>query len=156
MTMRRAANGVEHQMKIAEIMTRRVVTVGFDDTLATVKEIFDSVAFHHLLVVEDGHLQGVVSDRDLLRAMSPFIDSVVESPRDIATLNKRVHQIMSRKLATLMPDAEVSAAISLFLDKRISCIPIVDGEFRPVGIVSWRDIFKAWPAADTIQASEAE
>ena len=59
-------------MRIEEIMTSRVVTVRFDDTLSTVKEIVDAVKFHHLLFVEDGELQGVVSDRDLLRAMSPF------------------------------------------------------------------------------------
>jgi len=53
--------------------------------LATVKEIFDAVKFHHLLVVEEGELQGVVSDRDWLRAMSPFIGSVVETQRDVGT-----------------------------------------------------------------------
>ncbi|HWT37221.1 MAG TPA: CBS domain-containing protein [Paraburkholderia sp.] len=129
-------------MKVEDLMTKRVVTVGFDDTLETVKDIFEQSGFHHLLVVEDRALQGVVSDRDLLRALSPFIDSVVETQRDIGTLSRRVHQIMSRKPMTLRPDADVTEAIQLFLNHPISCIPIVDGEFRPVGIVSWRDILK--------------
>lgn len=123
-------------------MTSRVVTVGFDDTLATVREIFAEASFHHLLVVEDGKLQGVVSDRDLLRAISPFIDSVVESARDLGTLNKRVHQIMSRKPLTLRPESSLADAVALFLSNKISCIPIVDAEFRPVGIVSWRDVLR--------------
>ena len=88
-------------MRVEGIMTTRLVTVGFDDTLATVKGIFDAVKFRHLLVIEEGELQGVVSDRDLLRAVSPFIGSTVETVRDIATLNKRVHQIMTRKPITL-------------------------------------------------------
>ncbi|MEM5345351.1 CBS domain-containing protein [Paraburkholderia azotifigens] len=129
-------------MKVEDLMTKRVVTVGFDDTLETVKDIFEQSGFHHLLVVEDRALQGVVSDRDLLRALSPFIDSVVETQRDIGTLSRRVHQIMSRKPVTLRPDADVADAIQLFLNHPISCIPIVDGEFRPVGIVSWRDILR--------------
>ncbi|MBB2927443.1 acetoin utilization protein AcuB [Paraburkholderia silvatlantica] len=123
-------------------MTSRVVTVGFDDTLATVREIFAQASFHHLLVVDEGRLQGVVSDRDLLRAISPFIDSVVESARDLGTLNKRVHQIMSRKPLTLRPESSLSDAVALFLSSKISCIPIVDAEFRPVGIVSWRDVLR--------------
>jgi acetoin utilization protein AcuB len=134
-------------MKVDEIMTRQVVTIGYGDTLATVKEIFDKAKFHHLLVVDDGELQGVVSDRDLLRALSPSIDSVVEAPRDVATLTKRVHQIMSRKPITLQPGADVSDAISVFLSRPISCIPIVDYGFRPIGIVSWRDIPRSWPGA---------
>jgi acetoin utilization protein AcuB len=134
-------------MKVEDLMTTRVVTVGFDDTLKTVKEIFEQAGFHHLLVVEDKRLQGVVSDRDLLRALSPFIDSVVETQRDVATLSKRVHQIMSRKPITLQPHAEVTEAIQLFLTHPISCIPIVDSEFRPVGIVSWRDVLKVGAGA---------
>jgi acetoin utilization protein AcuB len=129
-------------MKVEDLMTKRVVTIGFDDTLQTVKDIFEQSGFHHLLVVEDRELQGVVSDRDLLRALSPFIDSVVETQRDTATLNRRVHHIMSRKPITLRPDAEVSEAIQLFLSHPVSCIPIVDGGSRPVGIVSWRDVLK--------------
>ncbi|CAD6518419.1 hypothetical protein LMG27952_01002 [Paraburkholderia hiiakae] len=123
-------------------MTSRVVTIGFDDTLASVREIFAQASFHHLLVVEEGKLQGVVSDRDLLRAISPFIDSVVESERDLGTLKKRVHQIMSRKPITLRPESSLSEAVALFLANKISCIPIVDAEFRPVGIVSWRDVLR--------------
>jgi acetoin utilization protein AcuB len=49
---------------------------------------------------------------------------------------------MSRKPITLRPHADVSEAIKLFLNHPVSCIPIVDGEFHPVGIVSWRDILK--------------
>jgi acetoin utilization protein AcuB len=138
-------------MQVEKFMTSRIVTIGFDDTLATVREIFAEASFHHLLVVEDGKLQGVVSDRDLLRAMSPFIDSVVESARDLGTLNMRVHQIMSRKPLTLRPDSSLSEAVALFLSNTISCIPIVDAEFRPVGIVSWRDVLRYLVPMDEAQ-----
>lgn len=134
-------------MKVEDVMTKRVVTVGFDDTLETVRDIFNGAGFHHLLVLEGRKLQGVVSDRDLLRALSPFIDSVVETQRDVGTLTRRVHQIMSRKPITLPPDADVAEAIRLFLAHPISCIPVVDSEFRPVGIVSWRDILKVCATA---------
>jgi acetoin utilization protein AcuB len=133
-------------MKVREIMSARVVTVELDDRLHMVKKIFDSTRFHHLLAVEeDGTLYGVVSDRDLLRALSPFIGSTVESLRDAATLDKAVHQIMSRKPITLGPDATVADAIKIFLAHPVSCIPIVDPAFKPVGIVSWRDVLKSWP-----------
>ncbi|WP_369804745.1 CBS domain-containing protein [Cupriavidus sp. YR651] len=135
-------------------MSKKVVTVVFDDTLATVKSIFDEAKFHHLLVVEDGRLHGVVSDRDLLRAMSPFIGSTVESARDVNTLNKRVHQIMSRKPVTLRPEAELADAVELFLTHQISCIPVVDEQFQPIGILSWRDVLRA--LAPQHQAASAE
>ena len=133
-------------MQIQEIMSRRVATVELDDRLSAVKEIFDTMRFRHLLVVEEEKLFGVLSDRDLLRALSPYIGSTVETPRDVATLNKRVHQVMTRKPLTLRPEADVREAIAMFLQHSISCIPVVDAEFRPLGILSWRDLLKAWPS----------
>ena len=131
-------------MTLSNIMTARVVTVEMDDRLEVVKEIFDTMNFHHLLVVDQHKkLSGIVSDRDLLRALSPYVGSAAETSRDLATLNKRVHQIMSRHPITLHPQSGIAEAVSLLLAHRISCIPIVDDEFRPVGIVSWRDVLKA-------------
>ena len=130
-------------MDVGSIMTRRVVSVEMDDRLDVVKTIFDTLKFHHLLVVDSGgKLKGVVSDRDLLKALSPYVGSAAENARDIATLNRRVHQIMSRNLITLPPRASISDAVKLFLEQRISCIPIVDQALKPVGILSWRDVLK--------------
>jgi acetoin utilization protein AcuB len=130
-------------MDVGTLMTTRVVSVEMDDRLDVVKKIFDALKFHHLLVIDDRKiLKGVVSDRDLLKALSPYVGSAAENARDAATLNKRVHQIMSRNLVTLHPRASIREAVTLFLEQRISCIPIVDESFRPVGILSWRDVLK--------------
>jgi acetoin utilization protein AcuB len=130
-------------MTVQNIMSRRVVTVELDDMLEAVKEIFDNLHFHHLLVVEEGRLFGVVSDRDLLKALSPNLGTSTESVKDRATLNKKVHQIMSRDPISLPPEASVLEAVKIFNTHRISCIPIVDREGKPVGIVSWRDILRS-------------
>ena len=131
-------------MKLGDIMTRRLATVELDDSLATVKQIFDSVHFHHLLVIgSDKKLSGVISDRDLLRAISPYVGTLSEQARDVATLKKRAHQIMTRSPLTLSAEANVADAIQLFIDHRVSCIPIVDEGLSAVGIVSWRDILRS-------------
>lgn len=129
-------------MLIQEIMTKRVVTIEMDDKLSVVKDIFENSKFHHLLVIDEDKLFGIVSDRDLLKALSPNLGTMTETYKDAATLNKKVHQIMTRKPITLTPNATVKDAVNLFNTHRISCIPIVDKDFRPVGIVSWRDILR--------------
>ncbi|WP_318013720.1 CBS domain-containing protein [Roseateles oligotrophus] len=142
-------------MQIQHIMSTRVVTVELDDRLEVIKKIFDASKFHHVLVVEESRLFGVVSDRDLFKALSPYIDSTTETARDVATLNKRVHQVMSRKPITLRPEAPISEAIELFLDHQISCLPVVDKDFKPVGILSWRDILKWIKATQMPPATSA-
>ena len=130
-------------MNVEKIMSKRVVTVEMDDSLKTVKEIFNNVRFHHLLVVESGKLYGIISDRDLLKALSPNIGTIIETAMDALTLNKRVHQIMTRKPVTLTPSAGIYDAIEIFNNHNVSCIPVVDDENKPVGIISWRDVLKA-------------
>lgn len=129
-------------MKIKDIMQKRVVTVDMDCSLWEVKMIFDNTRFHHLLVIEKNRLVGVISDRDYLKAASPNLGTAAETSKDTATLNKRAHQIMSRKLHTLDEEATVLDAILLFNQKPISCIPVVDEERHIKGILSWRDIMK--------------
>ncbi|WP_236889228.1 CBS domain-containing protein [Desulfoluna limicola] len=129
-------------MSVQKIMSKRIVTVELDDTLAVARDIFENVKFHHLLVVENNKLFGVLSDRDLLKALSPNLETAAENRQDRATLNKRVHQVMSRKPITLNENASVYDAIHLFNTEIITCIPIVDNDNRPVGIISWRDIMK--------------
>lgn len=129
-------------MSVEKIMSKTAVTVEMDDSLRTVKEIFDNTRFHHLLVVESGKLIGVISDRDLLKALSPNIGTVHETARDEASLNKRVHQIMTRKPVVLGQNAGIHEAVEIFNNHKISCIPVVDEKYTPVGIISWRDILK--------------
>ena len=128
---------------VSEIMSAKPVTVEMDDRLGAVKEIFDALRFHHLLVVENDRLFGVLSDRDLLKALSPNLGTAAQTDRDVASLNKRVHQIMTRKPITLHPENSVMEAIQVFNTHRISCIPIVDREQRPVGVLSWRDVLRS-------------
>lgn len=129
-------------MKISDLMSSPVVTVEPDDSLAVVGEIFNNTHFHHLLVVEKSKLVGVVSDRDWLKAISPNLDTASEQARDRATLNKRVHQIMSRRPITLTVANNLADIIECFDEHLISCIPIVDEANKPLGIISWRDLIK--------------
>lgn len=126
-------------MNVTSIMSREPVTVGMDDDLHRVKDLFELYRFHHLLVLLGEKLVGVISDRDLLRATSPFIGRASERPQDVATLNRRVHQIMTRSLVVVAAETPVQDAARLMLDKRVSCLPVVTDDDRLLGIVTWRD-----------------
>ena len=127
-------------MKISSIMTERVFTIDMDVTLQDICRIFEDKKFHHLLVVEEGELRGVISDRDVLKALSPFLNTPVEQTRDLATLKKRSHQIMSREPITITKDATARDAIRLMFQKIISCLPVVSSEGRIEGIVTRKDL----------------
>ncbi len=127
-------------MKISSIMTRRVVTVEMDDSLQIISEIFENVKFHHILVVDGQKLAGVISDRNLIRALSPFLDTPAEKERDTTTLNKKAHQIMSRTPITVDAETSIEKASNLLLENNISCLPVISPQGSVEGIVTWKDI----------------
>lgn len=128
---------------VDKIMTRKVVSIDMDDTLKDIREIFEHAIFHHVLVLENKKLVGVISDRDLLKAISPYANTLSERPRDAATLKKRAHQIMTRKPITIAANSDILAAIRLFVDEKISCLPVLNNDGSVAGILTWRDILKA-------------
>jgi acetoin utilization protein AcuB len=129
-------------MKLGDIMTPHVVTVSPDDTLGTIRNIFNRYKFHHVIVVEHGKAIGVISDRDLLKNVSPFLGKLEERARDAASLSKKAHQIMSRGLVSAPESMPVPEAILMMIGSNISCIPVLNEYSRPIGIVTSHDLLR--------------
>jgi len=127
-------------MMVSQLMSRDVVKVSMDDTLAEIKLIFEEHRFHHVMVTENGQIVGVISDRDLLKNISPFMGRLDERNQDLNCLRRRAHQIMTRKLVCTAEDVSPREAMQIMLREHISCLPVVDGRRRCVGVVSWRDL----------------
>lgn len=130
-------------MKISELMSKNVITVNIDDRLVVVKMLFEKNSFHHLMVVNnDDELVAVISDRDYAKAIHPNVDKPSATVKDLATLNKRVHQIVKRKLVCIPENSSFRTAIRLFYKNKISCLPVVNEAKKPIGVISWRDLLR--------------
>ena len=134
-------------MSAAELMSGSAVSVGLDATLGTVRQVFVSHGVQQVLVVEDSVLRGVVSDRDVLRALSPYLDTASEQARDLQTLRRPVHQVMDHRPVTVRPEASLEEVIRLFSTHRFSWLPVVEATGHPLGVITWRDLL-AWFAPE--------
>lgn len=130
------------ELTAGAVMSTHVVTVTMDDSLATIRRLFQEHHFHHLLVAERGELVGIISDRDLLKAISPNIGTLSETDRDRATLNKRAHHIMTHNPVTVQTTTSIETAAALMLEKNVSCLPITSDDRHLKGILTWRDILR--------------
>ncbi len=140
-------------LTVRDLMATRVVTIGMDDTLKTARGVFNRRRFHHLIVLEKGKPVGVLSDRDLLKHISPFVGAPLgERPQDAATLKKRVHQMMTRKLVAVDPDASAAEAALRMEEHDVSCLPVIDADARLIGIITVRDMVR-WVVAKESDAT---
>lgn len=130
-------------MSISTIMTKEIVTLDLDGTLADAKDIFESNFFHHLLILDDDKkLIGLVTDRILYKNLSPTLGTNKETPNDTLIIRKKVHQIMVRDVITATPSLSLNEAAFMFYKHSISCLPVVNEQNQPIGILTWRDIIK--------------
>lgn len=103
------------------------------------------------VVDQDMNLVGMISEKDLFRALYPGYEEVARQP-DLyhdgqamemeidAIRNSRVEQHMQRKIITVHPDADIMRAGGLMLAHGVHRLPVVDGN-ELVGIVTRREIY---------------
>jgi acetoin utilization protein AcuB len=133
---------IDSDARVGDAMTAGIVTVAMDDSLEAVRAMFKQHRFHHLIVADHGKAVGVLSERDLLKHISPFLDHMSERSQDTWTLKKRVHQIMARDLVWASPDTSIHDASLMMAANRISCLPVLDDRGRAIGIITARDILR--------------
>lgn len=128
---------------ISEIMTPNPITIRLDTSIRQIGALFRRFGFHHLLVLDENEkLIGIVSDRDYLKVLSPFIDTYSERDRDTDILNRHAHSIMSHHPKSGHPELTLAEANHFFVVNKVSCLPIVDHDNKIVGILTQRDILK--------------
>ena len=135
-------------LRVRDIMTNDVKTVGHNDTLATADEIMRLGRIRHIVVVdEDGSLAGVMSQRDLflgglLRALGYGSHAKARALEMLV-----VKEAMVADVVTTTPDTPVSSAAAVMLERKIGCLPVVENG-KLVGIVAESDFVAQFARAD--------
>lgn len=129
-------------MAVSEIMTTWLVSISPDNTVGDAKAIFEAKPIHHLLVIDEGKLIGVVSDRDVLRNVSPFANTKVQSDKDLFTLSRKIRQIMTPNPITVKNTDGIRDAGKLYIKHNISLLPVVNEKEELVGVLSWKDVMR--------------
>ena len=124
-------------MNISDILRWKAATTTADVFTAapadSVRDLLRSLAEHNvgaLPVVDDGVLVGVVSERDIVRALGEQGAAVLEQP---------VGEIMTGSVVTCRSGDSVDAVAETMTERRIRHMPVLDGD-QLVGIVSIGDV----------------
>jgi len=119
-------------MRLQDIMSTNVKTITPSVTVATARNLMRVDGIHHLLVVDDRRVVGVVSDRDLGgRVGARRADAGAISVADV----------MSAHVVSVTADATIRQAANLMRGHGIGCLAIVADE-KPVGIVTITDLLE--------------
>lgn len=142
-------------MRVEELMTSKVFTVEQHDLIDRVFFLIHYEKIRHVPVVEKGKVIGIVSDRDLYKALGPKTNSSAIESGTASTLHvvpKKVQHIMHRGVLTVHRDTYASEAAAIMANNRVGALPVVDKDNRLVGIISSTDILRVFSKVE--KASE--
>ncbi len=119
--------------RIADVMRAEFIEVAPEDTLGEVAERMTAVNVGAVVVKDYGRLIGILTERDLLKAMAARVH----------TSEARVRQWMTENPVTASAEMEVEEAAQVMLDNGFRHLPVVDDDGQVTGVVSLRRVVAA-------------
>jgi acetoin utilization protein AcuB len=116
-------------MRVQDIMTTSVRSIPPNLDTAAARHTMRSARVHHLVVVDDGRVIGVLSQRDL------------GGTREESLPAGTVQDVMRSHVVVAAPETSIRTAANLLRGHDIGCLPVVDGK-KLVGIVTTSDLLR--------------
>jgi CBS domain-containing protein len=117
---------------VREVMTAELITVEPSTSVAAAVTVMGMQGVGAVLVMEKERLEGIFTERDLVRAMS----------HDVSSSSQPVAQWMTRNPVTVAPETSVERALEIMLAGNFRHLPVMERE-NVAGIVSIRDLSRA-------------
>ena len=111
---------------------------------ATIREVFSASGTSNrrtgavMLVDDDGYLRGLFTDSDLARLLEQHREGQLDRP---------IAEVMTESPLTIDSDALLQQAVELLSAKKISELPVVDDDGRPIGLIDITDVIGLMPQA---------
>ncbi|UCF86937.1 MAG: CBS domain-containing protein [Nitrospiraceae bacterium] len=151
---RHALKRISQSITAEDIMTKAVVTVRTETPLQEVAEIMTEKGVSGVPVIEeDGRVAGMISEKDFLSRMgakdtNTFMGVIAECLRGkgcvaLSVRAKKAEDIMSTPPITVNENSSLMDITSLFSERKINRVPVIDKKNTLIGIVSREDIVEA-------------
>jgi CBS domain-containing protein len=122
---------------VEDWMTENLVVIAPGEPLFAALERMAEEAIRHVIVVDEGRLQGIVSNRDVVRA------TLGNAEHRLELHTVKVEQVMTpTPLATVELTTPIEEAALLMVDRRVNALPVLTAGL-PVGILTSDDLLRA-------------
>lgn len=128
------ATDTMEQQVAADVMTPEVISVLAGTTIAEAAERMRDNDVGDVMVIEDGRLVGMLTDRDLVvRVLAAELDPLLI----------RAGQVCTEDLYAVAPTTPVEQVVQMMRERAIRRVPVVDEDGTPIGAISIGDLAAA-------------
>jgi CBS domain-containing protein len=140
---------------VNRVMTAAVLTIGPEDSLSEVFRLFAGYPVHHLPVVEDGRVVGMLSSADVAK-LNFFLPPPGPARDALLQERWRVRQILRSPAITVPEHESVQRAAELMARNGIHSLPVVNSNDMLIGIVTTTDLIHGSLSSAATVASHAD
>ena len=130
-------------MAVKDFMTRKVVYISPDTTIAHAADLMREQGLHRLPVIENDKLVGLVTEGTIAEASPSKATSLSIFEMNYLLNNTKVKDVMLRDVITVSKFASLEDATYLMYKNKVGILPVVDNE-QVSGVITDRDIFRAF------------
>jgi len=131
------------QIKAKDIMTKEVITVNKEDTLADVAELMISKRISGFPVLEDNEIIGIITANDLFMVMDMIKTGEILKNNSSNYSQPKVSFAMSTEVITVSQEGNLDEIIALMKYRNIHTLPVTS-QNKLVGVIGRRDVFKSF------------
>lgn len=125
----KVSKSMKRRLYARDIMTKNVKVLGPDNTINDALQMIGQYQFHHIPIVEEEFMKGIVSDRLILKSLA-----------DGKSLDTRLEDIMIVRILTAQTHTSISDIARAMLMEKISSLPVTDSKLNVKGILTTSDI----------------
>jgi acetoin utilization protein AcuB len=122
-------------------MTETVVVLESDRTVSEARDCFSHYSIHHLPVVRQGKVVGMLSSADLMK-LDRFMPEAAADRARFPDERISIEQLMRTPVISLKTHASIAEAAELMKDAGVHAAPVVDGADRVIGMVTTSDVIQ--------------
>ncbi|MBI1738599.1 MAG: CBS domain-containing protein [Acidobacteria bacterium] len=124
---------------VREIMNTNLTTLPRESSLLDAAITMRRSSVRHLPVLEAERLVGIITERDVQRCAPSLLSPITQEEYNAIFENTPIERVMFRNPITVAPDTPIRDAVLLMLDRKVGCLPVVEGE-RLVGMLTRSDL----------------
>lgn len=130
-------------MVVKDFMTRKVVYVSPDTTVAHTADMMREQGLRRLPVIENDRLVGVVTERTMAEASPSKVTSLSIYEMNYLLNKTKIRDIMARDVVTVSPYASLEDAVYAMMKNQVGIFPVVEAG-QVFGVITEKDVFKAF------------
>jgi CBS domain-containing protein len=130
------------EIKAKDIMTKDVITVTKDETLADIAELMISKRISGFPVLENDKIIGIITADDLFLVMDMIKTGEIPE-NNCESCSPKANFAMSTEAITVSPETNLDEIIALMKYRNIHTLPITS-QNKLVGVIGRRDVFKCF------------